>query len=110
MGTFGTCVKCGYEDILSPDGLCSICAAKKQGMKWRCFHCLRFYKEKPVTCPHCGCPYFTPIEKCRKEDEAIEQSARKASHLPEHIAKTIASLEIKRIREESAIGGDENCG
>jgi len=99
---FGTCVKCGYEDILNADGLCSICEAETKGLKWRCFHCLRFYGEKPERCPHCGCPYFTHISRCREEDEAIEESARKASHLPEDIAKTIASLETTRIREQSA--------
>jgi len=97
---FGTCVKCGYEDILNADGLCSICEAETKGLKWRCFHCLRFYGEKPERCPHCGCPHFTPIERCRGEDEAIEQSARQAAALPEKYAQVLATLETIRIREQ----------
>ena len=95
---FGRCRRCRAEDILNEEGICDICQAKERGMRWRCFHCLRFYREKPVECPHCGCPHFTSIEKCKEEDEAIEMSARQASHLSESIAKTIASLETERIR------------
>ena len=96
---FGRCKNCGYEDLLNTEGLCEICEAKEKGMQWRCFHCLKFYVKKPVECPHCGCPYFTSIEKCREEDQAIEESAKQASHVPEGIARTIATLETKRIRD-----------
>jgi len=96
---FGRCKNCGYEDLLNSEGLCGICEAKEKGMQWRCFHCLKFYAEKPVECPHCGCPYFTAIEKCRGEDQAIEISARESSHVSESTAKIIATLETKRIRD-----------
>ena len=103
MVVFGKCVKCSTEDILNADGLCPICEAENRGMKWRCFHCLRFYREKTKACPECGCPYFTAIEKCRIEDEAIERSARQAAtNVPETTARFLASLEIERIRRETA--------
>ena len=103
MVVFGKCVKCGTEDILNTDGLCPICEAENRGMKWRCFHCLRFYEEKPKACPECGCPYFTAIEKCREEDAMIEKSARQAAaNVSETTARFLASLEIERIRRETA--------
>jgi len=103
MVKFGKCVKCGTEDILNTDGLCPICEAENRGMKWRCFHCLRFYEEKPKACPECGCPYFTAIEKCREEDAMIEKSARQAAaNVSETTARFLASLEIERIRRETA--------
>jgi len=102
MVKFGKCAKCGVEDILNADGLCPICEAENRGMKWRCFHCLRFYREKPKACSECGCPYFTAIEKCRVEDEVIERSARQAAtNVPETTARFLASLEIERIRRET---------
>lgn len=97
---FGTCTKCGTEDILNTDGLCPICEAEDRGMRYRCFHCLRFFPVKPERCPHCGCPHFTPIERCREEDEAIEQSARQAAALPEKYAQVLATIETIRIREQ----------
>jgi len=102
MVKFGKCVKCGAEDILNADGLCPICEAENKGMKYRCFHCLRFFATKPVRCPHCGCLHLTPIKKCRDEDEAIERSARQAANVPEETARLLASLEIERIRRETA--------
>jgi len=99
INVFGRCKRCGIEDILDEDGMCEICRAEGRGMRWRCFHCLRFYEEKPSECPHCGCPHFTAIEKCRGEDQAIEISARESSHVSESDAKVIATLETKRIQD-----------
>jgi len=102
---FGKCRICGEEDLLNAEGLCEICEAKEKGMRWRCFHCLKFYTEKPEECPHCGCPYFTPIEKCREEDQAFEESAREAAanQVSEETAKILASLETQRIQNTFTI-------
>jgi len=102
MGILGRCRKCGVEDILNTDGLCPVCVAETEGMKYRCFHCLRFYRDKPEACPECGCPYFTPIERCREEDRMIEESARQAAaNMPEGSARFLATLETQRIREQT---------
>ena len=78
----------------------SLSDAVEQGLQWRCFHCLTFHKEKPERCPYCGCPSFTHISRCEKEDLAIWESAQKAAEadLSGKAIETIASLEIRRIQ------------
>jgi len=76
--------------------------ARESGMQWRCFHCLRWFKEKPQElCPYCGCPWFTHISKVEVEDKLIDESAEKAakSGLPEgYITKKFSNMEIEKIR------------
>ncbi len=87
----------------------SIKEAREKGLKYRCFHCLSWYKKKPKKCiaplypggPRCNCPYFTPIEKCEEEERLIDESAQQAaqSSIPEGYALTkFNAMETSRIR------------